>query len=593
MGEISSPHQSNGSNTLIDSHRWSHLQKSFSGSILFKFNYFNLVTGDLSVLEQRGNENLIESLIDCAGSNYDINLIPALKKVADDSRYNEVLRHRVSGLIEVLENYRNIDEFRRIASSGVGDEEKIFKARILLAGTRLPQTTEILRLLREKSPEMKRLALYLIGKFKMTGFINEVCECLNIPGLENDAFSVLHSFGIEASGEMHSFYLASSGNLTSSTMLLMLLAESSSRENLDFIYSRLWSSSRKIKELALQILADKGYKAPETEKARLENYVYEIAGFLTWILSVRVYLNKYNRHDLLKEMEKEYSRWKIFLFRLLGISPFSRSGKETVKNSKASDESDLKLIKGIRNILFKDKLKSSREDDLNFVSDRNALRKLTRYFPYEPSVVSLIVDDIINSDYNRLSIWTKVCALHNMQEVKEGDPVQSVIALLFSPEQILREEAWRWIERSGESPERILAKRIQNIPDRDRDKLLSGIPSEKEMVYEKTRFLSSVFPMIPEEDLITLAEKILTLYPSDNKFSIDGNGCMLWSFMREKPHPEVTVKPTGYHIGKNINLKDDKLVFCYVLPLQAVEEYYVNNPGGSFPVAEYIDNHED
>jgi hypothetical protein len=286
MGDKSTQYQSDELGTLIASDKWSDLENRFSGRLLFKFNYFNLINGNLSILDRFCSKGFTEGLIEFAGSNYDINLIPALKKIAGGSRHDDDIKHRASGLIEVLETYRNIDEFRRIASPGAGDEEKIFNARILLAGTRLPQTTEMLRLLREKSPELKRIALFLIGKFKMTGFLNEVCECLSIPGLENDSFSVLYSFGNEASGELRGFYIASSGNLSTSEMLLMLLGKSPSEENLSFIYSRLWSNSRKIKELALRILAEGGYKAPHTEKERLENYVYEITGFLTWMLSV-------------------------------------------------------------------------------------------------------------------------------------------------------------------------------------------------------------------------------------------------------------------------------------------------------------------
>lgn len=593
MGDKSTQYQSDELGILIASDKWINLKNRFSGRLLFKFNYFNLVSGNLSILDRFYSDGFTERLIEYAGSNYDINLIPALKKIADDGRYNEDIKHRASGLIEVLEAYSNIDEFRRIASPGAGDEEKIFNARILLAGTRLPQTTEILRLLREKSPEMKRIALFLIGKFKMTGFLNEVCECLIIPGLENDAFSVLYSFGNEASGELRGFYVASSGNLSTSEMLLMLLGKSPSEENMSFIYSRLWSNSRKIKELALQILSERGYKAPLSEKEKLENYVYEITGFLTWMLSVKVFLNRYNQQDLLKEMEKEYSRWKIFLLRLLEISSFSKSGEKSVKFPRNSDEQGLKVINGIQNILLMETMKSSDGKELSSTSDRSVLKKLTRYFPYETSVYSLIADDIINSDYNRLSIWTKVTALRNMQDVKEGDPAQSVLALLFSPEQILREESWRLIERSGESPVQIIEKRIQNIAEKERNRLLSGKLSEKEMVFEKTRFLSSCFPAIPEEDLIALAEKIITLNVSDSKTRITGTGCILWSFMRDKPDPEVKILTAGYCFDSEAGLRDKLTVFSYALPLQSVEEYYVKFPERSYAIAEYIDCHED
>ena len=61
----------------------------------------------------------------------------------------------------------------------------------MLSGTRMPQTTEILRLLRDNSIESKRYAIFMIGKFRITDMLPEVCECLNLQGLETDAYTVL------------------------------------------------------------------------------------------------------------------------------------------------------------------------------------------------------------------------------------------------------------------------------------------------------------------------------------------------------------------------------------------------------------------
>ena len=60
-----------------------------------------------------------------------------------------------------------------------------------------------------------------------------------------------------------------------------------------------------------------------------------------------------------------------------------------------------------------------------------------------------LLEDIINCDYNLISVWTKACTLKSITEIEEEDLAESVVALLFSPEQILREESARLIARSG------------------------------------------------------------------------------------------------------------------------------------------------
>ena len=93
------------------------------------------------------------------------------------------------------------------SASSVSEAEKIDGANLILAGTRRPQTTLILRLLRDNSIESKKLAIYMIGKFKLTDLLSDVCGCLNIRGLEIDAYSVLRSFGKDAEDELLRLYL--------------------------------------------------------------------------------------------------------------------------------------------------------------------------------------------------------------------------------------------------------------------------------------------------------------------------------------------------------------------------------------------------
>ena len=43
--------------------------------------------------------------------------------------------------------------------------------------------------------------------------IQDVCECLNVHGLEDDAYSVILSFGSAAEKEVDRYYLKASGNI--------------------------------------------------------------------------------------------------------------------------------------------------------------------------------------------------------------------------------------------------------------------------------------------------------------------------------------------------------------------------------------------
>ncbi|MBK7712740.1 MAG: hypothetical protein IPJ37_18615 [Bacteroidales bacterium] len=204
-----------------------------------------------------------------------------------------------------------------ISSGLMQEEERIISAKRVLSETRMPQTTEILRLLRDKSIESKRLAIYMIGKFRLSDMIPEVCDCLNIPGLERDAVAVLKAFGSTAEEELIRFYMVSSGNINSSKTILRLLSKLPLDEGTGFLFSRLWSNSRQLKEVSLNSLLKSHFIPSAEDKERLNMLISDIVGIITWNLSARRCLEKNNDDILLNEINKELNRWSDFLINIL------------------------------------------------------------------------------------------------------------------------------------------------------------------------------------------------------------------------------------------------------------------------------------
>ena len=123
--------------------------------------------------------------------------------------------------------FRN-DNFRLI-SEEIKMKETAWK---MLSGSKVPQTSEILRLLRDNSIESKRFAISMIGKFRLAEMLPEICQCLNVASLETDAASVLISFGDEATDDLIRFFMASSGNINAGRTILRLLGKIKNKERL-------------------------------------------------------------------------------------------------------------------------------------------------------------------------------------------------------------------------------------------------------------------------------------------------------------------------------------------------------------------------
>jgi AAA family ATP:ADP antiporter len=535
-------------------------------------------------LENNSNKWYFEKIIDQSRSENDTNLLPVLKKIAANQDLDEEIRRHSAEITGILE---------KLPSSIQSPDEKIAYAKKTLSGIRSPQTTEILKLLRDNSVESKRLAIHLIGKFRLTDMLPEVCECLNIPGLETDASYVLRTFGDVAEDELIRFYLISSGNTNTSKTILRLLAETGTKENPGFLFSRLWSNSRQLKEVALNCLIACEFKPSEDDKERLHQLISDITGLITWNLSAKRCLEENNDTFLLGEMNKEISRWNKFLFNLLSVTYDPASITMIRENLEKETVESVNYALEMIDIVIDDSLKPKIVSLLDNVTEEEKLKNLYQFFPGEVPEYNKLLEDIINRDYNFLSLWTKACTLRDLPEFEGDDIAESVIALLFSPEVIIQEESARLIARSSRELYRTVSQRIPDSTKQRLDKIINGETNEKELLYEKIRFLSNCFSGIPEEELLSLAatmkyaENLHTILP------LFSHGCLVWPLSDDKPGDEVYIHYNDQLKGDGDKFHGRNFTSFYILPFDSVEEFHYHFPDKSFEIFKYIDNKEE
>ena len=572
---------------------WGNLKNRFSGKTLFRSRLYHLETGDLSSLDIINNKWFFEEICTYCRSKKDINLLPSLKKISGSEKFDESLRQHASEIVETIEEQflkrKNLPE----TTSDKDEYEKDENARRILSETRYPQTTEVLRLLRDKSTELRRLALFIIGKFRLAGMIQETGACLSVPGLEDDAYSVLLSFGSSASEEIEKYCLTASGNINTRKTVIRLLSQLKRDGDMSLLVEQLWSNSRQIKETALEALLFSDYKVTSEEKERLKKAMVEVCEAMTWIISAIVTLLKNRNAPLSGELIKEYIRWKSYLLNLATLTFNDNFTSGNNKDDKLSKDDLNRSIPEILTIIFDSESKRKEEDSSDYEYFNRKLKKLQRYFPCDLPDYDSLPEDIVNSDYNLLTIWTKAVAIRNIVKISGKNIGESVAALLFSPELVLREEAALLIARSEKDLYRKTADRIPGAVRSQLDRIDAGESQEKEYVYEKVKFLSSCFDGIREDDLLFLAEKMLFVGTDDGGIYSQPSNTILWSFSENKSDPDVFVNYEDISDPARI-IKDlrTKYSYCYVLSLKAVWEFKFLHPGKSFGIFRYIDKCE-
>ncbi len=558
-----------------DSH--TELKNKFASSLEFRKDYFGIITGKFSVLNSISRP-YFEELSAHAISKNDINLIPALRRIISSSSLDSTMRNRSQEIVNGL------------SKKSVAVDEGIR----LLSGTRLPQTTEILRLLRNNSIESKRQAIHIIGKFRIGDLLSVVCEALNTPGLSRDAYEILLSFGEGVEDELIRLYLVNSGNLKLSRVILHLLANTCSKESSVFLFSCLGSNSRQIKEISIEGLLRCKFNPSEEEKIRLDNLVLDIIRIITWNMGAEIILEREKNKYLHDVIRLEIDRWEMFLFNVLSLN----YGKDIIatirKNLSESRMKSTSLALEIVREIVSDSIKPVLILFLNDLSIRKKLVKLSKYFPAEVSEHKNLAEDIINRDYNLISIWTKTCTLRNIDKIEGKDMAESATALLFSPEEIIREEAAYLIARSNPDLYFSASERIPAQVRRKLDRILEGKFDKKEMLFEKVQFLNGCFTGIPPWKLFILAGNLHFTNNLEADFGDCDAGCILWLLNEESNRYDVQIEYNGTvsklkerFIGKKPNTYE---IFMYRLSLASVEEFHFQYPDHSTQFLRYINN---
>ena len=563
----------------------------FCGKKLFRSNLYHLVIGNVSILDTIDNEWFLDELFRYSSVTHDPSILKALKKIASAGRFDESIRQHASEIAEVIEaevaNSRNSGE-----SSFLRSDEKSANALKILAGIRYPQTTEVLRLMRDKSPELKRLALWLIGKFRMTDLCQEVCECLGIRGLEEDAFSVLIALGSDAGRDLKRHYLTSSGNMGISKAILRLFSKTCPKESMSFLLERLWSTSRQLREITLKALISCGYLTNDEEKERLRKMIYDTFGILTWILSGKVSL--VNNEDALlhAELDKEYQRWKEFLLNLLILTYGDSVPVSSAAENAEKKDDNYASIADLADTVFTIQRKTAHKPEAYGIAERKTLKKLQKYFAFLIPEYYNLLEDIINYDYNVISIWTKACAIRSLKGIGGENMKESAVALLFSPEEILREEATRLIARTGMDLYRISSDRIREQHKIRLDNIITGRADENSLVFEKVKFLARWFGPINEDELIFLAERTRFLREVTAETAAIEADSIIWTIANDNHVIPVIVNHAGRQLTDDQVTKLRSCSYCYVLPFGAIEEFGFQYPENTWEIYRYIDKNE-
>ena len=550
-----------------------------SARLEFENDFLNLITGDITSLEKNRNQWYIDRIIDHAEIKKDINLLPALKKIRSDSDIARDVRVRSSDIIQDLE----------LLASGLGNKVGRLKAMLYLSEDRTPPVSEVLKYLRERDDDLKVIALGIIKKFSLKELLPDVCGCLENPRVRLYAENTLKSFRGSADQALRRNYLLSSGNPVTASAILRVLAKNCSNENMEFLFSLLWTETRAIREAVTESISSCNFQISSGDRAGLIRMITDVAGIITWNISAGIAIGRINGRKPAEAIDQENNRWVRFLFSLLSVAYGSRIVRQIEENIREGRAESVGHAREMMELVFDDQIKTR----LAVLFDRRPsavrLRTLFRFYPGEIPGHEDIFESIINRDYNLLGVWLRACLIREVPRITDGEMAETLIALLFSPEMILRQEAAKLLSRSESSYYRQAWDRIPEEMKIILDDILSGKISRHELLYDRVIFLKSLLNMLPEEKLISLAEEMRFAELLLPEHLPEENGYILWKCSSRSGHCEASIHFDNM-LSETVLKTDDR--FYYILPLNTVTDHLIRYPEHSPEIYKLIDETE-
>lgn len=284
--------------------------------------------------------------------------------------------------------------------------------------------------------------------------------------------------------------------------------------------------------------------------------------------------------------------WNAFLFNILSIAYDAGSLSKIRANIESEAVENVNYALEMVDIVIDDTIKAKLVSLIDVVSDDEKLKNLHHFYPGEVPKYDQLIEDIINRDYNLISIWAKACALRIINDLTSPSTEESVIALLFSSEKILQEEAAKLL---GRTKSELFASAFLRIPKysvKILEKIVSGDFHDNEFLMEKVRFLSYLFNNIPEDELLYPAGSMKFIKDLSVETIPDNQSYILWNTCSDFSETRVFTLIGESTSGNNDRYLSSDDAYFYLLPLNILEDFRNMYPERSFEIYNYLNSHE-
>lgn len=482
--------------------------EGFRSLILVADHYTDLIGGRHDYLLKNAGDSYATEVISLASKTFDPALLPAMRAIASGSRFCDRVRHEAATGIAVIEKYysdpvRNIDLLHL-----PGIPEKAASARAVYLSKSIPPEQEIIKLLSDPSPEIRRTGLMAAGRYGMTTLREEVMKALGNPDTAREAYYVLRQFGPEVYGDLIGIAVRPGNSERENYIILRLLDAMPASEALPWLCNFVAAGHMGVRLKAASSLCSRGWSPQGRQRVKIEETLNETIHVMARLIALQTEASRCRYFILSAALENERKNNYEFIRYLIHLLAGSAASELILPRKRDDRPCQAGVASEAIDSVIGDPIRRPLKALLGNSSDNRRLAELSLYFPVRSMKGHSISSFLLASEQNITGTWSKACALHLAAAEGKGIDREHAISYLFSKSLILQEESARAIRSINPDWFNDAQSRLPD-PARARiSAVTGGTLTQAAMIFEKTRFLCLCFSKIPEETMIMLASHL-------------------------------------------------------------------------------------
>jgi ATP:ADP antiporter, AAA family len=350
-------------------------------------------------------------------------------------------------------------------------------------------------LIRDSDEEVKRNGLMAAVTYYNSDILQEIIKYINHDEFSTLVSEVLSKIGDEAIPSLANLFYRKETDLKTQVQILKIIGKIASQLAIEFLIDQLNYPNKLIIKETISTLYENKLNSNLRNNSNLHQAIFKTIGILAWLLAKNISIDNISKNEPLKKaLNDEYNITMEMLFNLLHLK-YQSGLIEFVNNNinQLRTNEQMELYVELLNYVIDDDIKVKLFPLLHNNQNLEKIEQLKQFYPIEKSDVIIAVKDLLNADYEYVSVWTRACALKYYIELQDDLESEEIIAQVFNPELMIAELAFFGIYKKDPQ---VIARISDRLPVRLKNRILSvlkkGTLYEYCLIYNKVLSLQKI-----------------------------------------------------------------------------------------------------